>query len=122
MDKQKNQRGSIERLIAGFSSWELAELVSSFNARTDVRNVTRDRAQRNALQLCGRPCKPVWASVAVSRRGIKGFTSVLQRYPDVGLVIVVLSNLDEDSSSPATTRSCGLGDSMAQIWFHSGFT
>lgn len=51
--------------------------------------------------------------------GIKGFTSVLQRYPDVGLVIVVLSNLDGDSSSPAPTQSWDLGDALAQIWFHS---
>jgi D-alanyl-D-alanine carboxypeptidase len=51
--------------------------------------------------------------------GIKGFTSVLQRYPDVGLVIVVLSNLDEGSSSPTPTLSWDLGDSLAQIWFRS---
>lgn len=51
--------------------------------------------------------------------GIKGFTSVLQRYPDVGLVIVVLSNLDGDSSSPPPTQSWDLGDALAQIWFHS---
>jgi D-alanyl-D-alanine carboxypeptidase len=52
--------------------------------------------------------------------GIKGFTSVLQRYPDVGLVIVVLSNLDEGASSPSPVPSWELGDSLAQIWFHSG--
>ena len=52
--------------------------------------------------------------------GIKGFTSVLQRYPDVGSVIVVLSNLDGDSSNPPPTQSWDLGNSLAQIWFHSG--
>lgn len=50
--------------------------------------------------------------------GVKGFTSVLQRYSDVGLVIVVLSNLDGDSSPPPT-QSWDLGDALAQIWFHS---
>jgi D-alanyl-D-alanine carboxypeptidase len=48
--------------------------------------------------------------------GIKGFTSVLQRYPDVGLVIVVLLNLDGDSS-PTPTQSWEVGDALAQIWF-----
>ncbi len=51
--------------------------------------------------------------------GIKGFTSVLQRYPDVGLVIVVMSNSDEGASSPTPVQSWVLGDSLAQIWFHS---
>jgi CubicO group peptidase (beta-lactamase class C family) len=51
--------------------------------------------------------------------GIKGFTSVLQRYPDVGLVIVVMSNLDGDSTSPPPMESWDLGDALAKIWFRS---
>jgi CubicO group peptidase (beta-lactamase class C family) len=51
--------------------------------------------------------------------GIKGFTTVLQRYPDVGLVVVVLSNLDGDSSSPTPIESWDLGDALAKIWFQS---
>ena len=50
--------------------------------------------------------------------GIKGFTSVLQRYPQVGLVIAVMSNLDGDTSPPPT-ESWVLGDGLAQIWFQS---
>jgi hypothetical protein len=51
--------------------------------------------------------------------GIKGFTSVLQRYPGVGLVIVVMSNLDGDSKSPAPRESWDLGDALGKIWFQS---
>jgi CubicO group peptidase (beta-lactamase class C family) len=51
--------------------------------------------------------------------GIKGFSSVLQRYPDLGLVVVVLSNLDDDSSSPTPIESWDLGDALAKIWFQS---
>jgi CubicO group peptidase (beta-lactamase class C family) len=50
--------------------------------------------------------------------GIKGFNSVLQRYPQVKLVIVVLSNLDSDTSPPPV-ESWVLGDGLAQIWFRS---
>jgi CubicO group peptidase (beta-lactamase class C family) len=48
--------------------------------------------------------------------GIIGFNSVLQRYPDEGLVIVVLAN--EDSDGPvAAMKSWELGDGLAKIWF-----
>ena len=50
--------------------------------------------------------------------GIKGFNSVLQRYPEVGMVVIVLSNLDSDSSS-SPIMSWNLGDGLAQIWFGS---
>jgi D-alanyl-D-alanine carboxypeptidase len=50
--------------------------------------------------------------------GIKGFTSVLQRYPQTGLVIAVMSNLDGDSS-PSPIQGWVLGDALAQIWFRS---
>lgn len=46
--------------------------------------------------------------------GIRGFNSVLQRYPDMNLVIAVLSNLDSDLM-PSWT----LADSLARIWFES---
>jgi hypothetical protein len=38
--------------------------------------------------------------------GITGFQSVLQRYPDVGLVIAILSNVDsgDDASSEAVAH------------------
>jgi CubicO group peptidase (beta-lactamase class C family) len=50
--------------------------------------------------------------------GIKGFNSVLQRYPEVGLVIVVFSNLDlVPASSPIA--SWNLGDGLAKIWFEA---
>jgi len=48
--------------------------------------------------------------------GIQGFNSVLQRYPDEGLVIVVLSN--EDSDGPvASLKSWEAADSMGKLWF-----
>jgi len=47
--------------------------------------------------------------------GIKGFNSVLQSYPEAGMVIVVLSNLDSESSS--ALPSWTLGDGLAKIWF-----
>jgi D-alanyl-D-alanine carboxypeptidase len=50
--------------------------------------------------------------------GIKGFTSVLQRYPQVNLVIAVMSNLDSDTTPPPMD-SWVVGDGLAQIWFHS---
>jgi CubicO group peptidase (beta-lactamase class C family) len=50
--------------------------------------------------------------------GITGFNSVLQRYPEVGLVIVVFSNVDSDSS-PGTLTSWAMGDGLAKIWFES---
>jgi hypothetical protein len=40
----------------------------------------------------------------------------LQRYPEIGLVIVVFSNMDSDSSSAPPT-SWALGDGLAKIWF-----
>ena len=46
--------------------------------------------------------------------GITGFNSVLQRYPETELVIVVFSNLDSAASSMA---SWDLGDGLAKIWF-----
>jgi|SRR6478609_2389326 len=46
--------------------------------------------------------------------GIKGFNSVLQSYPEAGMVIVVLSNLDSESSS--ALPSWTLGDGLAKIW------
>jgi CubicO group peptidase (beta-lactamase class C family) len=48
--------------------------------------------------------------------GIKGFNSVLQSYPEAGLVIVVLSNLDSDTT-PAPLPSWTVGDGLAKIWF-----
>jgi len=48
--------------------------------------------------------------------GIKGFNSVLQSYPEVGMVIVVLSNLDLDTT-PAPPASWNVGDGLARIWF-----
>ena len=48
--------------------------------------------------------------------GIKGFNSVLQRYPEDGMIIVVLSNLDLDTT-PAPLASWVLGDGLAKIWF-----
>jgi CubicO group peptidase (beta-lactamase class C family) len=48
--------------------------------------------------------------------GIKGFNSVLQSYPEDGMVIVVLSNLDLDTT-PAPLASWNLGDGLAKIWF-----
>lgn len=50
--------------------------------------------------------------------GITGFQSVLQRYPDVGLVIAILSNVDsgEDPSSQVVPPWT-LGDELAKIWF-----
>ncbi len=50
--------------------------------------------------------------------GITGFQSVLQRYPDIGLVIAILSNVDSgaDSASEAVAP-WGLGDGLAKIWF-----
>jgi CubicO group peptidase (beta-lactamase class C family) len=50
--------------------------------------------------------------------GIRGFTSVLQRYPQVNLVIAVMSNLDSDTTPPPM-ESWVVGDGLAQIWFHS---
>jgi len=50
--------------------------------------------------------------------GIKGFNSALQRYPQVKLVIPVLSNLDSDTSPPPV-ESWVLGDGLAPIWFRS---
>ena len=50
--------------------------------------------------------------------GIKGFTSVLQRYPQVNLVIAVMSNLDSDTTPPPMD-SWVVGDGLAQIWFRS---
>jgi len=44
--------------------------------------------------------------------GISGFNSVLQQYPDVRLIIAVLSNQD---SSKLTSWT--LGDGLARIWF-----
>jgi hypothetical protein len=38
--------------------------------------------------------------------GIKGFTWVLQRYPQAGLVIVVISNLDGDTSPHPSKAGC----------------
>jgi hypothetical protein len=46
--------------------------------------------------------------------GIRGFNSVLQRYPEKNLVLAVLSNLDSDLM-PSWT----LADNLAQIWFQS---
>jgi hypothetical protein len=46
--------------------------------------------------------------------GITGYNSVLQRYPDVNMVIAVLSNLDSDSN---VLTSWTLGDGLAKIWF-----
>ena len=46
--------------------------------------------------------------------GIRGFNSVLQRYPEMNVVLAVLSNLDSDLM-PSWT----LADSFAQIWFQT---
>ncbi len=46
--------------------------------------------------------------------GIRGFNSVLQRYPEKKLVLAVLSNLDSD-----LLPSWTLADSLAEIWFKS---
>jgi D-alanyl-D-alanine carboxypeptidase len=52
--------------------------------------------------------------------GITGFQSVLQRYPDVGLVIAILSNVDSGDDSPSELIApWTLGDKLAQIWFNS---
>lgn len=48
--------------------------------------------------------------------GFSGFNSVLQRYPDVNMVIAALSNLDSDSD---VLPSWTLGDGLAKIWFAS---
>jgi D-alanyl-D-alanine carboxypeptidase len=48
--------------------------------------------------------------------GITGYNSVLQRYPQVNMVIAVLSNLDSDSS---VLTSWTLGDGLAKIWFEA---
>jgi CubicO group peptidase (beta-lactamase class C family) len=50
--------------------------------------------------------------------GITGFQSVLQRYPDVGLVIAILSNVDEpgDDSPSQLIAPWTLGDELASIW------
>jgi hypothetical protein len=50
--------------------------------------------------------------------GINGFTSVLQRYPQTGLVIAVESNLDGDTKPPPV-ESWLLGDGLSEIWFRS---
>lgn len=49
--------------------------------------------------------------------GITGFQSVLQRYPEVGLVIAILSNVDSGDDSDVIAPWT-LGDSLAQIWFN----
>jgi len=43
---------------------------------------------------------------------------VLQRYPQVNLVIAVMSNLDFDTTPPPMDIWV-VGDGLAQIWFHS---
>ena len=48
--------------------------------------------------------------------GITGYNSVLQRYPDLNMVVAVLSNLDSDS---AVLPSWTLGDGLAKIWFEA---
>jgi len=51
--------------------------------------------------------------------GITGFQSVLQRYPDVGLVIAILSNVDPGTdSSSEVVAPWTLGDGLAKIWFN----
>jgi len=52
--------------------------------------------------------------------GITGFQSVLQRYPDAGLVIAILANVDsgEDAASQALAPWT-LGDGLARIWFEN---
>jgi D-alanyl-D-alanine carboxypeptidase len=50
--------------------------------------------------------------------GIKGFNSVLQSYPEAGMVIVVLSNLDLDTTPPPPA-SWAVGDGFAKIWFEA---
>jgi len=50
--------------------------------------------------------------------GITGFQSVLQRYPESGLVIAVLSNEDSnDDSSSGPIAPWNLADGLARIWF-----
>ena len=53
--------------------------------------------------------------------GITGFQSVIQRYPDVGLVIAILSNVDEpgDDSPSELIAPWTLGDELAKIWFEN---
>jgi len=48
--------------------------------------------------------------------GITGYNSVLQRYPDLRVVVAVLSNLDSDSD---VLPSWTLGDGLAKIWFEA---
>ncbi|HLV86383.1 MAG TPA: serine hydrolase domain-containing protein [Candidatus Sulfotelmatobacter sp.] len=48
--------------------------------------------------------------------GITGFQSVLQRYPELSLVIAVLSNEDSGDDSEVVAPWT-LGDGLAQIWF-----
>jgi CubicO group peptidase (beta-lactamase class C family) len=48
--------------------------------------------------------------------GITGFQSVLQRYPEVNLVIAVLSNEDSGDDSDVVAPWT-LGDGLAKIWF-----
>ena len=50
--------------------------------------------------------------------GINGFNSTLDRYPESGLVIVVMSNLDL-GSSPSLMKSWDVADGLAEIWFRS---
>ena len=47
--------------------------------------------------------------------GIKGFNSVLQSDPEDGMVIVVFSNLDLDTTS-LLLASWIVGDGLANIW------
>lgn len=49
--------------------------------------------------------------------GITGFQSVLQRYPQRGLVIAILSNVDPGDDSEVIAPWT-LGDGLAKIWFH----
>ena len=49
--------------------------------------------------------------------GITGFQSVLQRYPEVGLVIAILSNVDPGGDSSEVVAPWTLGDGLAEIWF-----
>jgi hypothetical protein len=44
--------------------------------------------------------------------GISGFQTVLQRYPEEGLVIAVMANVESDEDAPWT-----VGDGLAQISF-----
>lgn len=50
--------------------------------------------------------------------GITGFQSVLQRYPESGLVIAILANIDSADDSEVTAPWT-LGDGLAQIWFRA---